>query len=244
MSDRHEPTISALPSEPEEHTGSRPRSQQTPPPRRPAPSGKRSGSGGRGLAVVALFVALAGLAFAGYVYQQLQSAQDQLALSAGNLVLAERRIADLEGRLRLADNESTQSLTVLQANVKENASEIRKLWGVSNDRNRKSIEQLRADAEKTQKALASLDGNLKKQVGEMTGELKVLAELMDGQQAVIARADSAVAGQTQTLNALNQKLDALDGDLRKRVASTEEAIKAVDAFRLQINRELLELKSR
>ena len=104
MSDRHEPTISALPSEPEEHTGSRPRSQQTPPPRRPAPSGKRSGSGGggRGLAVVALFVALAGLAFAGYVYQQLQSAQDQLALSAGNLVLADGSIITCEsGNRRL-----------------------------------------------------------------------------------------------------------------------------------------------
>lgn len=241
MNDRHEPTISSLPSDRDEQGVARPpRAPQGQ--RKPPPVADRPKQGGSKLAVVALLAALLALALAGFLYKQLQESQQQLQASNTQIIQSERRIADLEGRLRLADNESTQSLTVLQANIKENSAEIRKLWGVANDRNRKAIDQLKADAAKLQETVASLDAGLKQQVTEVAGEVKVLSDLMEGQQSIVARADRAVSSQTETLKELSEKLSALDSDLRKRVGSNEEAIKAIDAFRLQINREMLQLK--
>jgi len=82
-------------------------------------------------------------------------------------------------------------------------------------------------------------------VSELTGELKVLSDLVEAQQTSIQSADQAVKSQVQNLAALTKKLEQLeqsDNDLRKKVQAHEEAIKAVDAFRLQVNRELIRLK--
>ena len=134
MNDRREPTISSLPLDKEEAPRSRAQAQtagQAGPPRsgssRPAPppvSGRpkvvRSPLG-----PLALIVALAAAGFGGYVFWQLQQTQQNLTAATTALSGADARIAELEKRLMLSDDESTQSLTALQANVKENASEIR-----------------------------------------------------------------------------------------------------------------------
>jgi len=76
----------------------------------------------------------------------------------------------------------------------------------------------------------------------MTGELRVLSELVEAQKAVINSADQAYKNQVQTLNSLNKTVEQLDTELRRKVTSHEEAIKAIDAFRVQVNRDLIQLK--
>lgn len=240
MNDRHEPTISSLPLDKEEPAS--PRGRPSAPSRTPPPVSARPVIVRSKLAPVALLFALATGVFAGFVYWQLQQTQQQLAASVNQMAQAEQRIADLEGRLRLAGDESSQSLTALQTNVKENSAEIRKLWGVAYDKNRKAIEALNSETAKLQKTIASLDSSVKKQVGDVTGELKVLTELMEGQQAVISRADRSLSSQAETLSNLGNKLNALDSELRRRVSANEEAIRAIDAFRVQVNRELINLR--
>jgi chromosome segregation ATPase len=142
----------------------------------------------------------------------------------------------------LSDDEATQSITVLQATIKENSSEIRKLWGVSNDRNRKAIARLEEKVAAIEKTAGGIDDRIKTALAETTGELRVLSELVDAQQAVINSADQAYKNQVQTLNSLNKTVEQLDTELRRKVTSHEEAIKAIDAFRVQVNRDLIQLK--
>ncbi|MCR6650806.1 MAG: hypothetical protein NVV73_04570 [Cellvibrionaceae bacterium] len=94
------------------------------------------------LGPLALLLALAAEDLIGFVYFQLQETQGALQQTRNALTSAEVRVKDLKSRLMLSDDESTQSMSVLQANIKENTAEIRKFWGVANDRNRKAIAQL------------------------------------------------------------------------------------------------------
>lgn len=61
---------------------------------------------------LALLLALTGLGLAGYSYWQLSIAQQQASTT-------EKRLAILESRLALADDESTQSVATLQASLRE-----------------------------------------------------------------------------------------------------------------------------
>lgn len=248
MNDRREPTISPLPLDKEEAPRARAQaagqaasSRPSPPRSGPPPVSSRPVVVRSPLGPLALIVALAAAGFAGYVFWQLQQAQQNLSTATTALSAADERIAALEKRLMLSDDESTQSLTALQANVKENASEIRKLWGVAYDRNRTAIAKLEESVTKIEKSVAGIDGKIKAALNDVVGEVKVLAELMDAQQAVIARADQGIKEQAAAISATLQKLDDLDA-LRKKVQSNEEAIKAIDAFRLQVNRELIKLR--
>jgi cytoplasmic iron level regulating protein YaaA (DUF328/UPF0246 family) len=87
-----------------------------------------------------------------------------------------------------------------------------------------------------------LDGKIKAALAEVTGELKVVSDLVEAQQSVIHTADQAHKNQAQTLNSVSQKVEQLDTELRRKVSSHEEAIKAIDAFRVQVNRDLIQLK--
>lgn len=244
MSERREPTISTLPLDKDESARARGPAATTtktvPPPVSGRPVVVRSPMG-----PIALVLALAAGGCAGFVYWQLQLArQDQQRTSAA-LISAEARVTELEKRLALSDDESTQSITVLQATIKENSAEIRKLWGVTNDTQRKSIAKLEEKAAALDKNLGGVDDKIKTALADVTGELKVLSELVDAQQAVIKSADQAVKNQVQTLASATKKLEQVEqtnSELRKKVQAHEEAIKAVDAFRLQVNRELLKLQ--
>lgn len=249
MTERKEPTISPSNAPLERDDSPRARAQanaagQSSRPSsgsRPPPVSSRPVAGRSPLAPVALVVAIAAAGFSGYLYWQLQQAQQNLVASTQALGRSDARISELEKRLMLSDDESTQSLTVLQANVKENASEIRKLWGVAYDRNRNAIAKLEESLAKVEKSVAGVDGKIKSALGDVAGEVRVLSELVDAQQAVINRADKNVKEQATAISAAVQKLDNFDA-LRKQVQAHDEAIKAIDAFRLQVNRELINLK--
>lgn len=251
MTERREPTISSAPMDSREEpararvqknnplSGDSERKANRPP---PTPVSARPVVVRSPLGPLALiFTLLVGL-FAGFTYwSQTQNKQAQQQMLA-QLRLAEGRVSELEKRLMLSDDESTQSLTVIQAKVKENEAEVRKLWGVAYDRNRKAIIGLDESVDKLQKSLTALDGRTKKSLDEVIGEVSVVSELVEAQQSAINKADQVYRAQQASYSQLQQKLESLENDLRKKVLTNEEAIKAIDAFRLQVNRELLKLK--
>lgn len=245
MSERREPTISTLPVDKDD--APRGRAQAAAPAQQsarpvPPPASARPVVVKSPLGPFALLLALAACGFAGFVYWQLQESQSALQQTRTALTSAEARVTDLEKRLMLSDDESTQSMSVLQANIKENTSEIRKLWGVTNDRNRKAIAQLEEKVAALEKTAGGMDDKIKAALTEVTGELKVVSELVDAQQTAISSADKAYKSQAQAITGVSQKVDQLDTELRRKVASHEEAIKAIDAFRAQVNRDLIKLK--
>jgi len=137
MSNRKEPTLSSDSPSPSALGGGKPRSPTDHRDRiaREARStgsrnsgrngnGARSRKSGVTLAVLACLVAVASAGFAAYLSVQTDVLNNRL-------VMSEQKVSVLEQKLTLSDDEGSQSVSALQASLKEAHSEIRKLWGVS-----------------------------------------------------------------------------------------------------------------
>ena len=129
------PQTSSLSANPDDSTGYRRGGKGGGSGRRRSAGG--SGGGGRSLGVnLILAVLIAGLVVAGWFIAN----QHQL-LTAEKKALdsAESRIALLEERLRMTDETLIDSEQETEEQIGFWESEIRKLWAVSNERNRKWI---------------------------------------------------------------------------------------------------------
>ncbi len=246
--ERKEPTLSGItPDKDEIEARQRPgqrrseRPPTTPPPGGTPPrGGQPSSSSPSGLAILALIVALAGLGGSGFLAWKFTEAQQ-------SLVQAENRIADLESRLDVTYDESNQSVEAIQAKLKWADSEIRKLWGVSYDTNRKNIAGNTEQIEKLSGELASVK---KEASSAQTAAANLKKSLSDVQGAVTALKNSVASldEQRKRLQNLEEKLDQLDDrvaqlrNLSDRVKTNEEAIAAIDSYRRSINRDLLAIK--
>lgn len=243
MNERREPTISA-PSKEEVNAprSSGPRSANT----SAAPS---SNPGAKSpvarpvvvrskLAPVALLFALCGVGVAGFAYWQLTLTQQALAA-------ADLRIADLEGKFAMSDDEVSASTETMQAKLKWADSEIRKLWGVAYDTNRKAIASNKdniAAVEKVAKnASKQVDSKVKEALKSVTADLKLLSDLVDAQQLSLSNIESVQSKLNTTAQSIQTKLTELE-KLDKRVGNNEKAIEAIDAFRRNVNQQILQLK--
>ena len=180
MNERREPTISAY--SPSKEDSARQQSAQGK--GRPSPNPPQARSAAHSpaarpvvvaksrMAPFAFLLALLASAGAGFAYWQLIETQKQLT-DAGN------RIADLESKFELSGDESTASVETLQAKLKWTDSEIRKLWGVSYDTNRKAIATNKEDMIKVARSV----NEAKKSSQNVAGDLRVVSELVDAQQA-------------------------------------------------------------
>lgn len=243
MTERKEPTLSPIRPEQDE-IAARKRNQRSGA-ARPAAAGAQGNIPARPIVVksklapLALLLALAGIGAAGFAYWQLE--QTRLTL-----VSAEARIGELEKQLEMTGDESTASMTAVQAKLKWADSEIRKLWGVSFDRNKKAIESNQQEIAALKKGAGSVDGKIKAALKESTAEIKLINDLLDSQQTALTNVESkalAQVGQVQELTDKVRQLEKLDAELQRRITTNEEAIQAIDAFRRSINQQILELKA-
>jgi predicted nucleic acid-binding Zn-ribbon protein len=199
------------------------------------------------LAPFALLLALTGLGLAGFVYWQFMQTQQQL-------IAADARLLELEKKLELSDDESSQSVTALRAKLKWADSEIRKLWGVAHDRNRKAIADNKNKVAKLEKSLASVKNTSSAAKKLADGQAKTLAAVKAETKTLAGQSSKAVsdaaAAQKQLrelvdkANRIDQQLVNLKSDLLTRVKDNEEAIEAIDAYRRTINRDILQLKQK
>ncbi|WP_439135813.1 hypothetical protein [Pseudomaricurvus sp.] len=219
--------------------------------RRPAPVSSSRGQAKSPLVPFALILALTGLGLAGFSYWQLVKVQHQ---ASG----AEKRIEELEQRLALSDDESTQSVTTLQANLRETRkqldtaeSEIRKLWDTRNV-NKKGIADNKAQlasVEKSAKSASSAAASANKLAKSQESNWKALSDnisLQGEQLNVLSDATDSQKKQMRELidkaNKVDSQMQQLKTDLARRVKRNEDAIEAIDAYRRTVNRDILDLK--
>lgn len=272
--DRKEPTLSGLGSTREEPTVS-PSGSSASNPTKPAAKSSAQGSSGRGdsrqgssrprpapvsssrgqakspLVPFALILALTGLGLAGFSYWQLVKVQHQASA-------AEKRIVELEQRLALSDDESSQSVTALQANLRETRkqldvanNEIRKLWDTRNV-NKKGIADNKAQlaaVAKSAKSASSAAASATKLAQSQEKNWKALSDnfsLQGEQLNLLSDATDSQKKQMRELIDQANKVDAqmkqLKTDLAGRVKRNEDAIEAIDAYRRTVNRDILDLK--
>lgn len=216
--------------------------------RRPAePSSTKSGGGGLWkLLVLILIVGFAGLGYF-FVQQTEQLAQLQ------------SRFDTLEAKIDSTDESLNQSGTALSVKLKDHDealdkhwAEIKKLWGISYDRNRKAIEsqeKLLAAQEKTMKGLQASMAARKKEIASVSKELEGVSKSLNTMvnTSMTAKLElNDVVSQSQAVTdqvaSLKKSIDALKQNLNSRVANNEEAIGAIDAYRLQVNRDIQQMK--
>ncbi|RRJ83901.1 hypothetical protein [Aestuariirhabdus litorea] len=207
--------------------------------------------------VMILVLALGAVTFFGY--QQTQALRAELESNQQAFELTLQRLQDVSGKVIATGESIDQSDTKVQAELKEINSEIRKLWDVSNKRNKRNIEDNAAMVEKLSTSLTSLekagkalDQGLKSQQQELLSEkarvsgLATQVQLASTEQAarlesVQERLDS-MATLAARVDLLQKQLSADIEAVSGRVQGNAEAVRSIDAFRRQVNGQLLELR--
>ncbi len=169
------------------------------------------------------------------------------------------RFDELEAKIVSTDESLNESGTALAGKLKDQGetldkhwSEIKKLWGVSHDRNRKKIEaqeKTLAAQNKTVKNLQASMSARKKEITTLTGKVDKASQSMETvvNSSLAAKLEmNDLVGQSQQINdqvnSLEKSFESLKQNLNTRVADNEEAINAIDAYRLQVNRDIQLLK--
>ena len=203
-----------------------------------------TGSGMSGLMKFILLLTFFGLIgsgiFGGLQYQDLSVKHESLLA----------RFDLLESRLSSTDESATQSGAAMQLNIskqgeelKNQWSEIRKLWGVTNDTNKTKIADNKKDiiflASKrvaTQESIAAVVGRIDKEsaaIGEMrVTQLGLAADIENTKEAMRQYADE--------LNRLKTSLS----QTGRGQANNAEAIVAIEGFRRQITQKIYQLEQR
>ena len=247
--ERREPTLGELGEPVDPGTPLISETHAAPSPR--PPSVQKSAAGGQGLAIFGLLVAIAAASASGFLYWQ---AEQQKQQAATELAAAKDRIAKLEQKLDVNNEESSQSVAALGAQLKEANSEIRKLWGISYDRNRKAIAQHKsqiAGLGKTIKTASSEASKAAKTAAGQAATLSTLTSASESSAASLAKAEQQLKDQsTQMQNLLSQvqtqaeQVDQLRNGLLERVRQNEESIDSITVYRRTTNREILNIQKR
>lgn len=174
--------------------------------------------------------------------------QQQLGDAQRTLADAERRIAGLESRLRLTDEALSETGADTNEQMTFWESEIRKLWDMANKRNRGWIETNRANLQKLTTSVGTLESSLqtlRSTVAGIDASMSKQQEIGDLATALDMRVQRLTRDQrdlVDKVNSASQIANSLKASLESRVAENEEAIRAFDAHRQQINAELRQLR--
>ena len=139
----------------------------------------------------------------------------------------ESRLAILEEQLQLADSTSTEFLSDINTQLQFLDKEIRKLWDLSNKRNKVNIQALTKD------------------VSKQSSLLKEIAITQTNDQKNIEKFRIQLSGLEKaalSLNQINENNDASTrklGELSNNLLMLEETVQAFDSYRKQ-NNELMQ----
>jgi len=204
-----------------------------------------------GFIVLCFLVALLSLSLAALSVFSWRQSQSQLYL--------QQRFNDITRHLDSSDESLAQSgaalaikLSQQEETLAKHWSEIKKLWGVANDRNKKSIKALElvdASANKALKKTQQAQAALQARVKNMQAEMK---KVSSASLVASAQTDDFYA-QLQSLEKQLKAFDSEAASLQKlieknrqaqsrRLTEFEQAVKSMDAFRKQTNEKFSRLQ--
>ena len=142
-----------------------------------------------------------------------------------------QRISFLEEEISSMKAVNEESIDSLEEQTKFIDKEIRKLWDLSNKRNRKNIDSLTIQLTDVKTSFEKLFKSNNSILAKQRARALEIAKLEKVQ------ADLKI--KLTNLNALSES-----SDISEKLKSQEEAIAAFDAYRKQVNRTLLELEEK
>jgi len=203
--------------------------------------------------LVVILVFASGALGWGYMQQEARVSELKAELddAIGFISQSKLLIARLEGELNQTGEELEQSGSAAAQKLKFLDSEMRKLWGVSNDRNKKAI-QSNADA------LVGLEAKLlgqQKTVGGKVASLeqgqasfeKLMLDVQTSIKAVRSQVSLASGEMAITREAINEDLSLLRDEIEQlsqladQIKRNQKAIAAIDTSRKQLNERFVAL---
>ncbi|MDF1781723.1 MAG: hypothetical protein P1U67_10540 [Alcanivoracaceae bacterium] len=233
---------------------SEPRADASKPSSKVSPASKSTASSaslsGTWLYAAAVFVVLVVLLSA-YLFREIQ---EMRAILASTQDQSSQQLGNLASQLSATDESLNQSSGKISDDLKLHESEIRKLWDVSNKRNKEWIEKNQADISKIEKQRAEISKSvsameaeitaLKKQSQQYALQRNQMQTQIDLASEAMKQAEAKVAAQKKVIDQVNQMMPSLKslaavqakGDgLDVRIGEVEAAISAFDAYRRQVN---------
>ena len=190
------------------------------------------------LAVLAMGLAVAGW-FIANQHRLLTEEQERLAK-------ANTRIEALEDRLRMTDQVMSETDAQTGEQIDFWESEIRKLWAVSNERNKKWIQdnqKLLRSHKTTIQALEATDKSLKSSVARHEKALGRQDEVADQLASIELQLQRVLRGQRDLVDKVNTAVQTVAG-VNSSVQEHEQAIAAIDSYRRQFNTRLVDIEQR
>ena len=142
----------------------------------------------------------------------------------------ESRLSILEEQLQLADSTSTEFLSDINSQLQFLDKEIRKLWDLSNKRNKVNIAKLTQDVTKHSTALKEIA------MTQTNDQININA-IKNESQKLRLLIDELSASSKENLTAQNKIVE-----LNKSVLLLEENLQAFDSYRRQNNEMLQEMQ--
>jgi predicted nucleic acid-binding Zn-ribbon protein len=222
--------------------------------RRPAKRGGRSGSGGAGNGSakvlgtnVIMVLLLAGLAVAGWF---IANQQRLLADGESRLNDANERLEVLESRLVATDDAMALEGQDTKQKLGYWEDEIRKLWAVSNDRNKKWIKDNERALDKISKTINGIEASTRDMRSSVSKHESAFAQqrsLIDQLTSLEQQMQQIVRGQrdlVDKVNTANQGVASVRASIQGKVDDNAEAIQAIDAYRVAVNSRLADIDRR
>ncbi|MDG2273072.1 MAG: hypothetical protein P8L39_12255 [Halioglobus sp.] len=185
--------------------------------------------------VLARLTAIAALIAAVIVCVWGWQVQAQLALANAQIADYAARIADLEDRLSDTDEGMNQNAAVQAVKVASLETEVRKLWDNVWKQSKERLGKLETVNAAQGKSIKGLEAAL------ASAELE-LAEVANDAARVKSNVNLTQAEVERVADSLN-RIDLAVTRLDKRVATNQEAVDSIDAFRKQVNSSLSQLRS-
>ena len=215
-------------------------------------------SSGPSLTIFALFVICISTGFAWFTWQQqieISILKSRLSDASGFMDQSKLLIARLEGKLSETGVELAETGTAAEKKLAFLDSEMRKLWGVAYDRNKKTIED-------NQKELASLNSKLAKLEKSQTISIKRVDNSLSELSKINASHDTRLGSIANEFSVLRSEQEATNASFDKRIASQKNtldksakdskayleraakldlSIESINASRRQLNERIVEL---
>ena len=210
-------------------------------PSKPAPSG---GSASQAGLWSVLFLVIACSAGGGwYLWDKIERLQNSLQASTENLASAEQALSKLQTNLENRDNTLSKSGDQMVSDIKLLESEVRKLWDLSNKKNRpeiaeltKQLKSLQGDLKSSNNTVSALSKKVSSSTEQQATLKKELSEMQES-SAILAKSSDTLKKELQHVKSILGNAS----DFDDRITSLEVAIKAIDAHRSQINGRLEKL---
>ena len=196
---------------------------------------RRASLGARTGLLLTLVVLMAGLGISAWFMVDQSRKIDNLELV---LTSAVSTIDSLQQRVRATDENISAAGSDVSHALDFWESEVRKLWDISNKRNKNWIEQNQGAVKILRNDVAAVREAIKKETATLDKLIKQVAEhsrLLDDLNGSIDQMIRKQRDMQDQLNTLNRELASFKGSVEDRIGNNEEAIASMDQFRLFVS---------